>query len=187
MSALEHVVLWRQLDLPGHDLCCHWKTEDGWRLSGTAVLSSEGLPCHLNYEVTIDSAWRTKAARVWGCMGTKVLDLNVVPASGHWTLNGVAQPKAEGCLDVDLGFTPATNWVVLRRLALNVGNRAEAPAAYLSFPDLNLVRLDQTYHKISATEYDYESPSAGYKGILKVNDYGAIIDYPELWEQEAVE
>jgi uncharacterized protein len=37
------------------------------------------------------------------------------------------------CVDVDLGFTPATNLIVLRGLSLKIGQRAQAPAAYLSF------------------------------------------------------
>ena len=113
------------------------------------------------------------------------MDLRLVPASGaRWTVNGVEQRETVSCVDVDLGFTPATNLIALRRLALRIGDQMEAPAAYLRFPELTLERLDQSCQKLSATEYLYESPSFGYSGILQVNDYGAVIIYPDLWAQE---
>ena len=41
-----------------------------------------------------------------------------------WFANGVEQDNVAGCLDLDLGFTPATNLFAIRRLSLKVGQRA---------------------------------------------------------------
>ena len=86
------------------------------------------------------------------------------------------------CIDVDLGFTPATNLIVLRRLALGIGDQADAPAAYLAFPALRLVALPQTYRRLSRTRYAYAAPTEGYAGTLQVSPLGAVVDYPGRFE-----
>ena len=59
-------------------------------------------------------------------------------------LNGEVQQGVAGLVDVDLGFTPASNLLAIRRFDLGIGEATPAPAAYLTFPELRLVRLDQT-------------------------------------------
>ena len=48
-----------------------------------------------------------------------------------------------GCIDLDLSFSPATNLLAIRRLALPVNEIAEVRSAWLTFPDLDLEPLDQ--------------------------------------------
>lgn len=88
-------------------------------------------------------------------------------------------------MDIDLGFTPATNRVQLRRLSLQVGQRAEAPKAYLAFPELTLRRLEHRYHRVAAAAYDYEAPCFDYAARLQVSEFGFVTHYPGVWEMEA--
>ena len=174
---------WRKLDHPGHDSCRLFKLPNGWRLSGAAVFWSEGQPCHFHYEVSVDRVWRTRGGKVFGHLGMKAIDLSIRSAgAGGWQVNGIYKKGVTGCIDVDLGFTPATNLIALRRLSLKVGQRAEAPAAYLQFPDMRLVRLPQSYLRIGPTEYKYEAPTVGYAGTLQVLASGAVSQYPGLFE-----
>ena len=55
------------------------------------------------------------------------------------------------------------------------------PAAYLAFPELRLEVLEQSYRRVSATGYEYEAPSAGYRGTLEFSGQGIVVDYPELF------
>ena len=43
-------ILWRRLDLPGHDTAALTRTPDGWHLSGVAVLAESDRPCRVEYE-----------------------------------------------------------------------------------------------------------------------------------------
>jgi hypothetical protein len=188
MHRLEQLILWRRLDLPGHDACNLWATEHGWSLTGTAIFGLEDQPCHLAYQVECDLTWGTRSAKVTGWFGRQVLELTIVSRPGErWEFNGTDQPQAAGCLDVDLGFTPATNLIALRRLALGIGQAADAPAAYLHFPELKLERLEQWYHHVSPDTYEYQSPSFGYAAPLQVSDVGFVTRYPGLWELEALQ
>jgi hypothetical protein len=106
---------------------------------------------------------------------------------GRWRLNGADQMQVAGCADVDLGFTPATNLIPLRRLALNVGGKADAPAAWLRFPELGLERLEQHYRRVDLHRYAYQAPGVGYAGTLEVSEVGFVTTYPGLWELETLQ
>ena len=177
---------WRKLDHPGFDSCRLLRLSTGWCLTGAAVFWDEGRPCHFHYEVLADAAWRTRRATVAGYLGNRAIELRINAASDNrWRVGGEVQNTVSGCVDVDLGFTPATNLIALRRLSLKVGQRAEAPAAYLAFPRMRFVKLPQTYHRVGRTEYEYEAPTVGYAGTLQVSPSGAVVQYPGLFERIA--
>jgi hypothetical protein len=90
----------------------------------------------------------------------------------------------ESCVDLDFGFTPATNLLQLQRVALAVGQVADVPVAWLDVSAGTLTVLPQRYERRSATTYWYESPSANYEGLLEVAPTGFIRRYPGLWEAE---
>jgi uncharacterized protein len=100
---------------------------------------------------------------------------------------GTDQPEAAGCIDVDLNFTPATNLIAIRRLALGVGHKSDAPAAWLRFPEYTLERLEQRYYRVSLDTYDYQAPRVGYSGLLQVSDIGFVTQYPGCWALEALQ
>jgi hypothetical protein len=181
------VFFWRRVDCPGHDSCRLLRLKKhGWRLSGAAVFHEAGQSCHLTYDVHTDVRWRTLGSTVVGFVGVRAIDLSIQPAAdGFWRLNGRVSKYARGCTDLDLGFTPATNLIALRRLALKVGQEADAPAAYLRFPQMKLTELPQHYRRVGRTAYEYESPTAGYKDVLEVAASGEVIRYPGIFESVA--
>ncbi len=180
-------ILWRRLDAPGHDACRLVPDGDGWRLEGSAVFRQEGAAARLDYRVACDAGWRTRRGRLLGWIGARDLDLEIARGKdGGWTLGGVPVPGLEGCLDLDLGFTPATNLLAIRRLDLAVGRAAEAPAAWLDLGSLALERLPQRYERRSESTYWYEAPSFGYAALLEVAPSGFVTRYPGFWEAEAI-
>jgi uncharacterized protein len=175
---------WRKLDHPGHDSCRLFRSPEGWLLRGAAVFVDNKRHCHLNYELVADSAWKTRRAEVCGFVGSNAVKLRIRSSSRlRWFTDGVEQEKVAGCMDLDLGFTPATNLIAIRRLALKVGQSAQAPAAYLAFPKMRLERLEQSYHRTGPTTFEYTAPRFGYAGTLEVGASGAVASYPGLFEQ----
>lgn len=179
------VLFWQRLDQPGHDACTLWRERDGaHRLEGQAVFAEAGRVCRLQYTVRADAGFATRSAEVRGAMGRRPVQVSVRAlrgTPGRWAVDGVHRPALDGCLDVDLGFTPATNLLVMRRLALRMGGSADAPAAYLDFPSLRLRLLPQRYRRVAPRAYDYESPAHGYRATLVVDAHGAAVDYPGVF------
>lgn len=178
-------VLWRRLDAPGHDACRLETAGDAWRVDGAAAFRHEdGRPARLTYRVEADAAWHTRQGRVRGWIGAQEVELDIARSvAGVWTLNGAAVSGLEAPVDLDLGFTPATNLLPLRRLALPVGGAADAPAAWLDVATGTLSILPQRYERRSATTYAYETPR--YAELLEVEPTGFIRRYPEGWEIDA--
>jgi hypothetical protein len=179
------VYIWRKLNGPGHDACQFISTAHGYELLGGSVFLESRQVHQLRYHVVADTSFLTQRASVDGFIGTTRVDLRIrVSARGRWTVNGVDQPEPAGCPDLDLGFTPATNLLAVRRLRLPVGQEAQAPAAYLAFPQLKLTLLEQRYKRVSRTLYDYEVPRFGYREVLQISAKGAVIEYPKLFSLE---
>lgn len=176
-------VLWRRLDVPGHDACRLDEAADGWRLRGAAVFLLDGLPVQLDYRVECNTSWGSRSARVQGSVGTQRVDITVERGDdGRWLMNDAPVRGLDDCVDVDFGFTPATNLLQLRRIALAVGEAAEVPVAWLDVPPGTLLRLEQRYRRLAAERYDYEAPRFAYHAVLEVNDAGFARRYPGLWE-----
>jgi hypothetical protein len=108
-----------------------------------------------------------------------------VDAARRWRLNGTECPAVGGYVDLDLGFSPSTNLLPIRRLDLPVGQEAVVRAAWLGFPSLALEPLEQVYRRIDATTYRYESAGGRFATELQVNASGLVTRYPSFWEVEA--
>lgn len=179
-------VLWRRLDRPGHEFCRLSHLPEGPVLSGTAVFVEAAAPVRLDYRVACDRAWRTVSARVEGCCGDRAVRCAVdVDGARTWRLDGREHPELAGLADLDLGFSPSTNLLPVRRLALAVGASAAVTAARLRFPDFALERLDQVYRRTRPGNYRYGAAAYGYAAELELNAAGFVTRYPGLWALEA--
>lgn len=174
-------MLWRRLDVPGHDSCRLTRSIAGWRLRGTAVFRHDGDPARLDYEVDVDRDWRTREGRVDGWVGDRLVQIRIRRLAAGWEVNDVPSDRAHDCVDLDLGFTPSTNALQLRRLALAVGESAEVPVAWLDVPSAALDVLAQRYERRAATTYWYEAPRFHYAAELEVTPAGFPRRYPGLW------
>lgn len=178
-------ILWRRLDAPGHDACRLERTDAGWVLDGEAVFRHGKGPTRLAYRIACDAAWATRRGDVRGWLGPRRIALAVHRSvAGAWFLNGRGVRGLDACLDLDLGFTPATNLLQLRRIALAEGETADVPVAWLDVAAGTLEPLAQRYERRSATTYWYEAPRFGYKALLEVDEDGFVRHYPDLWEME---
>ena len=176
-------ILWRRLDVPGHEAARVIETADGWSLAGCAVFTHEGAPVRLDYLIDCDASWRTRSALVAGWVGPQDAFCDI-RAGAQWTLNGEPVPGVQGCVDVDLNFSPSTNLLPIRRLGLHVGGEGAVRAAWLRFPSFRLELLEQTYRREARDVYSYESAGGAFKSRLTVNEDGFVTEYPEYWRAE---
>jgi hypothetical protein len=88
---------------------------------------SRNLRCELADELSASA----------GVIGGQEVDLRAsVDVKRRWQLNGLECASVQGTLDIDLGFSPSTNLLPIRRLQLAVGGEAEIRAAWLPYPSL---------------------------------------------------
>jgi hypothetical protein len=162
--------------------CALERIPTGHRLSGTVLLSAEGGPHEIRYSVTVDEEWNTRiaGAHVRGPGRDDRVAL-VSDGAGMWTADGDHVPDFDGCRDVDMEFTPATNLLPIRRLGLEIGQSAPVEAAWVRFPERRALRLAQTYTRTGDDAYRYESP--GFVTEITLHDDGLPVSYGSLWER----
>jgi uncharacterized protein len=178
---------WRRLDVPGREEACIERTATGWRLTGELDVEETGLAARLRYAIECDREWCTRSALVEGeAGGAPVLFALAADGAGQWTRDGVRLPDLAGALDVDLGFTPATNTLPIRRVALAVGEGAPVRSAWLRFPELRLEPLEQTYTREGEQTFRYRALVDGEPFIARLDTdvFGRVVRYEGLWELE---
>ena len=178
---------WRRLDVPGFEEARIEQTAGGWRLTGQLEADEAGVHAQLTYVIDCERDWRTRVASVDGAAsGGPVRFEFTADGHGHWTLNGAPLPLVEGALDIDLGFTPATNLLPIRRLALAVGERADVRTAWLRFPELRVEALEQSYRREAPRVFRYDALVDGqrFQARLDTDEFGRVLLYEGLWEAE---
>jgi uncharacterized protein len=160
---------------------CHVDDDGtGMSISGTVLATEDGTSHELRYEVRTGEGYRTTNVRIARGWPEPVFHLVLERHSdGYWWRNGKPLDGFDDCVDVDLGFTPSTNSLPIRRLNLEVGERREISVVWILFPQFSVVRGEQTYKRIAADRYVYESGDFG--ATLKVNGRGVVLEYEGLW------
>ena len=162
---------------------------DGYRVDGHSTGVEGGEAWGVQYSVALDGSWTTRSARVVARSVAGVAEV-VLEADGvgGWTVDGKPATELAGCLDVDLEGSAFTNAFPVHRLGLELGRRAEAPAAYVRAPSLRVERLEQSYVRLEddgeRQRYSYASPRFDYEDELTYDEHGLVLDYPGIATRE---
>lgn len=169
---------WERLDVPGTDECRLFQTDSGWHLAGRAQFTDQGQRHDIEY--TVDSAenWNTWRAEIKGTANHLIQR-----KSGQWFLDGVLQEDiAKDITQIDFGFTPATNYMQLKQMGLEIGEEVDCVVAWFDLGEPELVYLHQVYGRIDDNSYEYNSPSYRYHETLVIAENGFVLVYPHLWK-----
>lgn len=173
-------IAWQRLDQPGHDRCRLVREPAGWMLCGHARFDDSGDVAALDYLVRCDRDWATTGADISGLIAGREVGWKIARDETGWSLNG-ARVGLQSCIDIDLGFTPATNLLPIRRLGLLAGGRADLSAAwFLPGAGGTLARLGQSYEAGENGQVIYRSDQ--FQASLRVDPSGFATRYGDLWE-----
>lgn len=178
---------WRRLDVPGREEARIEQTAKGWRFTGQLEADEASVQAQLRYIIECERDWRTRRTIVTGsASGAPTRFEFDADGKGHWTLNGAPLPLVDGALDIDLGFTPATNLLPIRRLDLAVGESADVRTAWVRFPELWVEALEQSYRREAERVFHYDALVDGkrFQARLDTDEFGRVLLYEGLWEAE---
>jgi len=203
MAALPKALLWRRLDATGTELVL---VDDaaGVHARGTLTASTP-VPFVCQYELYTDDAWVTARfdATVEGAGFRRVVRLE--RAASRWrvtaseqgdldaALEAAGRPRAgapgaedpdrlRSALDVDLGYSPLTNTLPLRRLApLTPDVNHPVEVAWVLLPGLEVVPNTQTYASLGPDRVRFTSGS--FTADIMIDAEGYVTHYPGLAER----
>ena len=191
-------VLWQRINSPGSEWCAVEQESDGWRLHGIVLTEVASAPVLVHYAVALATDWSTRvveiAMRSGAASEPRTLKLTVAPDQ-RWQIErepGLepAMPADDvvtlhGLVDVDLGFSPVTNTLPIRRLDPAIGEAIAVTAAWVRFPELTVEPLSQRYIRLAERRYLYESAGGAFVAEIEVDDLGLVTTYEGGWRRIA--
>lgn len=161
--------------------------EHSIRADGLIVGSFDDAPLRLRYHVECDANWRTTALRIADLSSDERVEIRLSGEGWH-DPSGAKLPELAGAIDVDIAATPFTNTLPIRRIGLDVGERAEIAVVFVEIrPHLSLRRVRQRYTRMPSdaggSRYLYESLESDFRRELAVDSNGFVIDYPGIWQR----
>jgi len=183
-SRLIHSGLWRWVKGTGLERFELRREPNGWTLRGTILALGEQGPAEVTYTLSCDAAWRTQHGYIR--LRDKFGDhwLRLVADKGRWFENGREKKELAGCVDMDLGWSPSSNTLPIRRLGLRAGERSNALVmAWVRFPELTLEPLPQQYERVSERSYLYTSGGGSFKARIDVDEDELVLDYEGIWQR----
>jgi uncharacterized protein len=192
-------VLWQRIDSPGSEWCVVERTSSGWRLHGIVITEVATVPVLVHYAVALATDWSTRAVEIVMRAGDaiKPRELRLTVAPDHrWQIAREPSPDPttpqddllalHGLIDVDLGFSPVTNTLPIRRLDPAIGEAVALTAVWVRFPELTIEPLPQRYIRLAERRYRYESAGGAFVAEIEVDDLGLVTTYDGGWRRIAV-
>lgn len=207
MATLPRAHLWQRTDTTGTELAL---VDDrrGLTARGLAI-ASDPIPYAVRYDLTTDEKWATvrceltvegagwrRTARLeraigrWRVTTAEQGDLDAAlraagkPPAG---LPGTEEPGRLGeALDVDLGGSPLTNVLPIRRLGLlsaPSGTATTVTVAWVLIPSLQVLPEVQTYTALGGDKVQFAIE--GFSAELTLDPDGYVVHYPGLAEASA--
>lgn len=201
----QRLVLWAGLDRTRWEAAHLEMTRHGVTATGTQM-AVEPTPYHLDYrlEALDNFVTRLLDIRVRGAGWSRSLVLRH-DGRGRWewvsdALGDVSLEAAGGdpalaaelvdAVDCDLGFSPLTNLMPIRRHGLELHDGAvDIVVAWVSVPDLGIHAYAQRYESLShsgegsVVRFIDKGRSEGFVADLQLDADGVIEVYPELAER----
>ncbi|MBV8969881.1 MAG: putative glycolipid-binding domain-containing protein [Verrucomicrobia bacterium] len=179
-------VIWRRvMDDKSFELATLSCTGDLHRIAGVLLLAESDTPMRVDYAIDCDRNWDTRTVNVRQTLGEQIQKLVLRVEDGTWYRGDSRAPELSGCTDIDLGISPSTNLLPINRLNLQVGETREILAAWVRFPQCDVIAAPQSYERVETSIYRYRSLSSEFTALLKVDEAGFPIDYEGIWERIA--
>jgi hypothetical protein len=178
-------VAWRRSgEVASDELCTMAIRDGGLSLIGTILGAEGGLPTRIEYRVFANGSGLTTAVHVRDLRGFHQRTIALIrDARGGWTVDGTAARELKGCTDIDLGCSPATNTLPIRRLRLAIGMTQTIHAALVRFPVLTVDRAVQSYTRVD--EFTYRYTSGSFEAELGADDENLVTSYAE-WSRTGI-
>ena len=195
------LLIWRGLDEWRTEAAEIQLTEKGVEARGTQI-GLDPLPYRLNYRLEAPERFVTRSLEIEvnGDGWRRELDLTH-DGEGSWQCHGAESGRAqkdlpapggdttglENALDCDLGLSPLTNFMPIRRHGLHRGpGEVGFVMAWVSVPDLALHVSAQRYEHLrmegagAIVRFTDEGMFKGFTSELELDEDGLVRVYPEL-------
>jgi uncharacterized protein len=179
-------VIWRRtLDNRSFEECDVTATPDGFAIAGHVIAAQDGAPLVVHYDIDCGENWSARSVAIDQSFGNVRRRLRLDRAGDGWLVDGVHDARLDGCAEPDLGLTPSTNALAIRRLDLAIGQAAEIRCAWIKFPALSAEPSLQRYERLGDRDYRYTNVASGFTALVAVDALALPVTYENIWTRIA--
>jgi uncharacterized protein len=180
-TVLRRVIWRRSLDDHSFEECVVMATPDGFAIAGRVIAAQDSAPLIVHYDIDCDENWSARFVTIGQRLGNAQRRLQLERAGDGWLVDGVRDARLDGCAEPDLGLTPSTNALAIRRLGLVVGQAAEIKCAWVKFPALSVEPSLQRYERLGERDYRYTNVASEFTALVTVDALGLPVRYESIW------
>lgn len=180
---MQRNIIWKGLDDESLENCIVHVQAQRILVRSCIVGMAGGKPFKVDYRLSLDHSWRTFNVDVVIQSDNTFFSRQYTGnGRGHWYLNNVPVPELEGCIDVDIVFTPLTNTLPIRRLNLQTGQREQIRVVYVDVPAQEIRPDVQYYTCLAPDRYLFENADGSFTAEIETDNEGWVKYYPGLFE-----
>jgi len=149
-----------------------WENE-AWTAVGTVGREA------VQYVVRLSPSWQVRQFMLFRDLDEPDLWL---ANDGHarWgEINGAHRPELDGCIDVELGCTPFTDTIPIRRLPIHVGDAAEVRVVTVDVDTLEVAVATRRYERVGEHRWRRDGVE------FDTDQYGLVLDHPGTFRRVA--
>jgi hypothetical protein len=192
---MSDLIIWRGLDSSRLEAVHVVWGDESLVATGTQIGTSPQA-YRLDYRLEVASGWLTRVLELSAVGRGFARGLRLERDERGWAARRTgAGPAGDldaaalaDAVDCDLGFSPLTNLMPVRRHRLNeVAGAADLVAAWVSVPDLDVFASKQRYEHVrrDVVRYIDRGVADGFTAELVLDPVGVVRHYPELAERVA--
>ena len=185
-GSMLHRVVWRRtIDDKSIEHCTVASRPDEVRISGHIIAAHDSQPLEVTYDIRCGADWAAKAIEIEQAWGGSTRRLRMARAENGWVIDGAPDPRLAGCAEVDIGLTPSTNALAIRRLGLAVSETRDITAAWVKLPALTVEPSHQRYERLRPHDYRYTNLDSGFTAVVTVDALALPVTYEGVWARIA--
>ncbi len=187
-TPMNREVMWVSLDERVFEHLRLAGDNQGIQADGLIIHLDAKESCRLRYTIRCDSLWQVRIVKIQNLDLPDQFLVLESDGNGNWkNAKGELVTSLRGCHDVDIYYSPFTNTLAIRRLALPPTESADINVVFINVPDLKVSAVRQRYAFLQQTSkgglYRYESLASGFTTELPVDFDGLVIEYPRFFKR----
>lgn len=180
--SLPRTLRWVPLDETGLEHLEVRETSYGIVAQGTIIGTFEHNEFGCRYEVTLDPDWTFRHLVLEKTDGNVLILKH--DGKGRWERStGDELPAFNGCIDIDIGATPFTNTLPIRRTRLEPNKPKRFRMAWIPLDTLIPFVDQQIYTRLDDSRVHYQAADGSFETTITIDEDGFVRDYPGLFRR----
>jgi hypothetical protein len=177
-------ILWRGIANQSLENCILTSTKNYIEINSVIIGLHEQVIYKVEYFIKTNKDWEATFFEIKSTLAGENQSFGFESdGKGNWITNGKPAEQFNGCIDIDISLTPFTNTLPINRLNLSENERQKINILYIDILNRQIKPVQQHYTRLSKYKYKYENVPNDFEAIITVDEFGLIVNYPELFER----